>query len=131
MNTNHNRKKKLITSALGAVAAAVAAPALLFVGAGTAQADNVYVDDASTFGGVTMTVESASVASDLHDCVYSATPPWGIPYVSPPFEMNSSNRLFQWFIPSLQTNTTWNIAVLCDGVPQTVLFKGTPAEIIY
>ena len=37
MNTTHNRKK-MIASALGAAAAAVAAPALLFTGAGTAQA---------------------------------------------------------------------------------------------
>jgi hypothetical protein len=37
MNTTHNRKK-LIASALGAAAAAVAAPTLLFTGAGTAQA---------------------------------------------------------------------------------------------
>jgi len=38
MNTTRNRKK-MIASALGAVAAAVAAPALLFTGAGTAQAN--------------------------------------------------------------------------------------------
>jgi hypothetical protein len=37
MNTTHNCKK-MIASALGAAAAAVAAPALLFTGAGTAQA---------------------------------------------------------------------------------------------
>ena len=39
MNTIHNRKK-MIASALGAAAAAVAAPALLFTGAGTAQAND-------------------------------------------------------------------------------------------
>jgi hypothetical protein len=40
MNTTHNRKK-MIASALGAAAAAVAAPALLFTGAGTAQAQEL------------------------------------------------------------------------------------------
>jgi hypothetical protein len=39
MNTIHNRRK-MIASALGAAAAAVAAPALLFTGAGTAQAQD-------------------------------------------------------------------------------------------
>ena len=39
MNTTHNRKK-MIASALGAVAAAVAAPALSLTGAGTAQAQD-------------------------------------------------------------------------------------------
>ena len=38
MNTTHNRKK--IASALGAAAAAVAAPALLFTAGGTAQASD-------------------------------------------------------------------------------------------
>jgi hypothetical protein len=39
MYTTHNGKK-MIASALGVAAAAVAAPALLFTGAGTAQADD-------------------------------------------------------------------------------------------
>jgi hypothetical protein len=43
MNTTHNRKK-MIASALGAAAAVVAAPALLFTGAGTAQAETACGD---------------------------------------------------------------------------------------
>ena len=38
MNTTHNLKNKLITSAVGAAMAAAAVPALLFVAEGAAQA---------------------------------------------------------------------------------------------
>ena len=39
MNTTHNTKTKRLIAAVGAVAAAAVAPALLFAGAGTAHAD--------------------------------------------------------------------------------------------
>jgi hypothetical protein len=39
MNTTHNTKTKLFATAMGVAAAALMAPALLFAGAGTAQAD--------------------------------------------------------------------------------------------
>ena len=39
MNTTHNTKPKRLIAALGVAAATVVAPALLFAGAGTAQAD--------------------------------------------------------------------------------------------
>jgi hypothetical protein len=44
MNTIHNLKTKLITSAVGAAMAAAAVPAILFAGAGIAQADNPLAD---------------------------------------------------------------------------------------
>jgi hypothetical protein len=127
MNTNHSRTK-LVASTLGATAAM--APAVLFFGAGTAQADQLRVHTNATFGGVTITVaDLTNPPSNLGGCVYQSTPnTTGIPYFGPPFELNSSQRSFQWFAPGLETGTTWTIAVNCaNGGPQAV----TPSTIVY
>jgi hypothetical protein len=48
INTTHNTKTKLLATAVGLAAAAVATPALLFAGGGTAQANaNAFPSDAS------------------------------------------------------------------------------------
>jgi hypothetical protein len=117
-------------------AAAAAAPAALFLGAGTAQADNLQVSISPTVGGVGIQVRDQGGsgplgvgASSLSGCVYSSTPnTTGIPYFGPPFELNASNPTFSWFAPGLETGTTWKIAVNCaQGGAQNV----TPSTITF
>ena len=80
MNTAYNTKTKRLVAALGIAAAAVAAPAVLFVGAGTAQAD--------------CDIISATISGSSDDCFgpslqSSLGPPIGPPWVEPvePFTM--------------------------------------------
>jgi hypothetical protein len=125
MNAKHARKK-LVASTLGTAAV----PTLLFCGAGTAQADQLTVFTNATFGGVAIVVQdNTNPPSTLGGCVYSSTPnTTGIPYFGPPFELNASQRSFQWFAPGLETGTTWTIAVNCaSGGPQGV----SPSTITY
>ena len=125
MPTVHNCKKKLITSAVGATAVA---PALLFIGAGTAHADslNLFVQPAQ--GGAAVAVADFYPTQDLTGCVASATPWWGVPYLSPPFNLNPTANSFQWFVPGWESNTKWTIGVNClNGGPQSV----TPSVITY
>lgn len=125
MPTVHNCKKKLITSTVGAAAVA---PALLFIGAGTAHADSLNVYAQPAWGGVTVTVANLYPTQDLTGCVTAATPPWGVPYLSPPFNLTSTAPSFGWFVPSWQTDTNWTIGVNClNGGQQTV----TPSTITY
>ena len=63
--------KKSVTAALGAAAAAVAAPAMLFVGAGTAHADGTVWNN-SDYLGTTVFVESDG--KTFGNCTYNAFP---------------------------------------------------------
>jgi hypothetical protein len=113
MSTNDNRKKSAIT-ALGAAAVAVAAPALLFAGAGTAQAAST-LDTASDPVGVTVAVHSTG-SEGL--CFYSAEPWFGWQTVKPmpvykvPFYLQANQTHNLWF-PGIQTGTTWKAKVEC------------------
>src|SRR4051812_40275589 len=107
MSTNDNRKKSVIT-AIGAAAAAMAAPALLFAGAGTAQAAST-LDTASDPVGVTVAVHSTG-SEGL--CFYSAEPWFGwqtmkpLPVYKVPFYLQANQTHNLWF-PGIQTSTTW------------------------
>jgi hypothetical protein len=123
MSTTHNRKKSVI-AALGAAVAAAAAPAILFAGAGTAQAATT-VNTASDALGVSVTVHSTG----SHGwCLYSAWPiftpvgkPKPLPVYGVPFHLQQDHNL--WF-PGIQTGSLWQIKVQCDngGAPDTVDF---------
>ena len=62
MNTTHNTKTKRLATAL-AVAATAMAPALLFVGAGTAQADTGDMSSPFDPGGVSSPFDTGGVST--------------------------------------------------------------------
>lgn len=112
-NTDNNRKKS-ITSAIGAVAAAVAVPAALLASAGTAHAATT-LNTASDPAGVTVAIQSTG-SEGL--CFYSAEPWFGWQIVKPlpvykvPFYLQANQTHNLWF-PGIQTGTTWKAKVEC------------------
>lgn len=121
MSTTTNRKKSVI-AALGAAVAAVAAPAALFLGAGTAQAETSVVPFTDALG-VTVHVVSGGASPSSGLCTYTATPaivPNGVlpplPVHNVPFILQENGIHKLWF-PGIQTGTTWDVTVRCpDGV---------------
>jgi hypothetical protein len=113
MKTKHNRNKSAF-AAIGAAIAAAAVPAVLFTGAGTAQAAST-LDTASHALGVTVKVHSTG-SEGL--CFYSAEPWFGWATVKPlpvykmPFYLQSNQDYNLWF-PGIQTGTTWKAKVEC------------------
>ncbi len=115
---------------LGAIAASVAAPAMLFLGAGTAEAFDIQVPLAvwgtSAPGGVDVHV--VTPAEGLSGwCTYSSIargnqigkplPAIGVPfYLGPVGEVNEG---MLWF-PSWPTGATWDTTVSCPNGTLTV-----------
>ena len=135
MSTIHNAKKKLVVSAVGAAAVAATLPALLFLGAGTAQAKCVFNpqggqncfavawDPWVPFVGLTAHITNLS-PDDFPQCTYASTPDpnqpqQGLPtYTSPSFHLppeGTYNLLISSddFLPVVPTGTNWNITVDC------------------
>lgn len=102
------------TSAIGAIAAAIAAPVMLFAGAGSAQAAST-LNTTSDALGVTVHVQSTG-SEGL--CFYSAVPWFGWSAVKPlpvygvPFQLQADQGHDLWF-PGVQTGTTWKAKVEC------------------
>jgi hypothetical protein len=113
MNTKKNHKKSII-AALGATAAAVAAPAMMLLGTGTAQAASSLNTTSDALG---VTVEIQSTGSEGL-CFYSAEPWFGWTTVKPlpvykvPFVLQANETHKLWF-PGIQTGTTWKAKVEC------------------
>jgi hypothetical protein len=137
MSTTHNGKK-LITSALGAAVAGAAVPTLLFLAAGTAQADTS-VSTVSDPLGVTVRIRSSAGpggedANVSHGrCTYSATPQAGtgnsllppLPAYAP-FYLQG-RQTFELWLPGIQTETVWDVSVDCEeGRDQT-----NPVTVVY
>ena len=113
---------------LGAVAASVAAPAMLFLGAGTAAAAGNALDvwGTSAPGGVNVFVTTP--ADGLSGwCTYSSFVrgnPIGkpLPAIDVPFYLGSvggMNSALLWF-PSYPTGSTWDTTVSCPNGAMTV-----------
>lgn len=113
MNTTTNRKKS-ITAALGAAAATLAAPAMLFLGTGSAQAAST-ISTTSDLAGVTVQINSTG-SEGL--CFYTAVPAFGwttikpLPVYKVPFYLQKFQSHKLWF-PGIQTGTTWSAKVEC------------------
>jgi hypothetical protein len=113
MITKHKRKKSAL-AAVGAAIAAMAAPALLFTGAGTAQAASTLNTTSDALG---VTVQIHSTGSEGL-CFYSAEPWFGWTTVKPlgvykvPFYLQANQDHNLWF-PGIQTGTTWKAKVEC------------------
>ncbi|HYZ66761.1 MAG TPA: hypothetical protein VE666_02970 [Mycobacterium sp.] len=113
MNTTTNRKKS-VTAVLGTVAAALAAPAMLFLGSGSAQAASTLDTTSDALG---VTVEIHSTGSEGLG-LYSAEPWFGWSTVKPlpvykvPFYLQANQSHTLWF-PGIQTGTTWKAKVEC------------------
>jgi hypothetical protein len=112
MNTIN--RKKSVTAALGAAAAALAAPAMLFLGAGTAQSATLVTPESHALG------VTVSILSDTQWgwCSYTAEPmAWGpvkpLPVYGVPFHMEPNVNHQLWF-PGIQTGTKWDVTVKCD-----------------
>lgn len=118
-----------VAAKLVATVAAVVAPAMMSVGAGTAHAGQMIgVWAVSAPGGVDVFVRSGADAGEVAPsgwCTYTSTvqgnpigkpaPALGVPfYIAPD---NPSARI--WF-PSYPTGSTWNVTVSCpNGVAST------------
>jgi hypothetical protein len=121
MKTFHLGKKS-ITAALAAAAAFVA-PAVLFLGAGSAQA-GTWVDRNTDALGVTVHVHS--FGGSYGWCTYSADPSGvGVPVHKLPFYLEDGQVHDIWF-PGIQTGQTWDVTVDCpngvDSPPQPVVY---------
>jgi hypothetical protein len=97
--------------------AAVAAPAALFLGAGTAQATARF-DAIPTPGGVTVVIHSDQPDPPGGNCFYSARAdgnPIGkpAPIANVPFFLPQGAEATLWF-PSFPTDSLWTISVSCD-----------------
>lgn len=116
---NTTLKKKLAVSVLSAAAA----PALLFLGAGTAQASIGVLTHPGALG-VAVTVYNNS-NTDLGWCTYTATPLNSplLPYVSFPFKLEA-NQSFTLDIPGIETGTQWAPSVSCSNGGQQPTFPG-------
>jgi hypothetical protein len=117
MSTTINRKNS-VTAALGATVAAAAVPALLFLGAGTAQAGAGAWTTTDALG-VTVHVYSWGASPSGGWCTYSADPdivPAGIlpplPVYGVPFYLQPGGNHDLWF-PGIQTGTTWAVDINC------------------
>jgi hypothetical protein len=124
MNTKHNRKR-LVTSALGAAAAAVAVPAVLFAGAGTAQADTqVTILPGVSVGIPTTTTMNVAVTDktgyngEYGNCLYHAVPVAGtgkrlnFPPADHQFNLPKfGTATFSFDV--LPTGTIWEVKVNC------------------
>lgn len=106
--------KKSVTAALGAAAAAVAAPALLFVGAGTAHANGGVVTNTADLFGTTVTVQTDG--KTFGNCTYSAVPIIGpgVPSGVRPFAIDPKFPVADLWFPGVKLNTTWDVTVSCD-----------------
>jgi hypothetical protein len=119
MNTIHPRKKSVI-AALGAAVAAVAAPAALFAGAGTAQAETQVVPFSDALG-VSVHVVSVGPTPSSGWCSYTATPAIVPPGVWPPLPVYDvpfylqENTIHKLWFPGIQTGTTWDVTVDCPS----------------
>ena len=101
---------------LSAMTAAVAAPAALFLGAGTAQAD-VRANAIPGAGGVTVVIQSLPPAAPSGQCTYTARAqgdPIGkpAPAINVPFFLPPNGDAALWF-PSFPTDSIWDITVSC------------------
>lgn len=108
-------RKKSVTAALGVAVAAVAAPAMLFLGTGTAQAGG-WVNKHADYLGVTVYVHSDG--GTWGNCLYDAIPTSGvgIPVFDRPFHLDPGGLTELWF-PGIRLNTTWQTNVTCDVGP--------------
>jgi hypothetical protein len=110
---------KLTKSALLAGAAA-AVPAVLFLGAGTAQAETD-INTTTDALGVTVHIASLGPNPTSGSCTYTAVPVNVPPGVLPPLPVRDVPFFLQehgfhelWF-PGVQTGTTWNATVKCEN----------------
>ena len=100
------------------IMAAAAAPAILLLGAGTAQAD-VGARTVPAPGGVDVYVDSWGVPTVSGWCTYTSTVrgnPVGkpLPAINVPFFLPENGPARLWF-PSYPTNSTWDISITCPG----------------
>jgi hypothetical protein len=108
--------RKSVTAALGAAAAAVAAPAMLFVGAGTAHAGPEIWNNAD-YAGTTVFIKSDG--KTFGNCIYTAFPAvgFGIPPGPRTFVLPKNGVPAQLWFPGAKLNTTWNVNVHCSTGP--------------
>ena len=100
-------KKKIVAAALGAATA----PAVLFAGAGTAQALTAWAWPHVEPFGVTMHIQSTGW------CEYTAVPIGGgikpLPAYKVPFYLKKDQESTLWF-PGVPTSTAWNVTIACE-----------------
>jgi hypothetical protein len=140
MNTKPNRKK-LVTSALGAAAAAVAVPAVLFAGTGTAEAADVNWAPGVSIGiptnasvEVTVTDNTNGAPGQWGSCLYTSTPELGVaavatkltgvPPLTHPFVLPKGHSAYFTIgndgeLPAIMTGSLWHVHIECTSLGQT------------
>jgi len=131
-----NPSKKLVVLALGVAGAAVAAPAALLLGAGTARADNATVSFQPVTSNnapslqVTVTDTSGSGNPGTYGaCNYNATPALGTlnflqsagvqtTPLSQGFQLDQGGQQQLNFTPVIPTGTIWNVNITCTDPVQ-------------
>jgi hypothetical protein len=122
MNTTHNRKKT-IAAALGAAAVAVAAPALLSSGAGTAQALSPHSNGPVTVtydtgpGGLVANIQDTLNGAGTEFCTYQSvgTGLQGpIPFNGGAFVTGNQNS-GAVLIPGIPLFEPWRVSVSCPA----------------
>ncbi len=102
------------------IAAAATVPAILFAGAGTAQAEANVVPFTDALG-VSVHVVSVGPSPSSGWCRYTATPAVVPPGVLPPLPVYDlpfylqANAVHKLWFPGIQTSTTWDVDVECDN----------------
>lgn len=117
-----------IKAAISAAAAALATPAMLFLGAGTGHAAaDIWVWTNSAPGGVDVFVQTAAGEGGLSgSCNYTSTvqgnptgkplPALGVPFTIP----TAGPHVARLWFPSYPTGSTWNVVVTCpNGIAST------------
>ena len=115
MSIIKNRKKS-VTAALGVAAATMAAPAMLFLGSGTAHAGGWVWNNADYLG---TTVFVQGDGTTFGNCTYNAFPVhgFGIPPGPRHFHLPSDGVAAQLWFPGIKLNETWDVNVTCDHGP--------------
>ena len=111
MNTTSTNRKKSVTAVLCAAAAALAAPAMLFFGTGTAHA--VDVNPQADYLGVTVHITGDNTFKG--NCTYTAIPQpgfVGVPVIDYGVELKAFETTDLWF-PGVKLNQQWNTWVRC------------------
>jgi hypothetical protein len=109
-----NNRKKSVLAAVGAAVASAAVPAVLFSGAGTAQAETAIVPFPDPVG-ISVKIASIGPAFSSGWCTYTAWPSDpAVPIVGLPFYLEEKHTQTLWF-PGKKTGKTWDVTVDCPN----------------
>jgi hypothetical protein len=127
------KHRTTIISVLAAALLGAATSLMLFVGAGTAQADPQEIDWAPYVPMSYLTVRVTDTTGVASDCFYTSTPmPWSLwqlPTYQHQFHLPANQQVswqitnYDWPLPPVATGTFWNVTVDCGANGQSTKIK--------